>query len=114
MSTYFQFCLVLYLTTQPYPNVWRHAEERFYYNPKSEMKETFPSLNDDWSVHISVIVPAYNEEKRCNCLVIFCCVLLMLKNTKFFFYLLIYLFFSKLLKLSTFICTSNFNFLIKN
>lgn len=58
------FCLVLYLTTQPYPNVWRYAEEKFYFDPATGEREAFPSLNDDWSVHISVIVPAYNEEER--------------------------------------------------
>lgn len=60
----FVFCVVLYLTTQPYPDVWRYDEERFYFNPISGKKEAFPSLKDDWSLHISVIVPAYNEEER--------------------------------------------------
>ena len=58
--------MALYVTTQPYPNVWRHDEEKTYFNPISGKKEAFPSLKDDWSVHISVIVPAYNEEERCK------------------------------------------------
>ena len=58
--------MALYVTTQPYPNVWRDEKEKFYLNPSSGKKEAFPSINDDWSVHLSVIVPAYNEEDRCK------------------------------------------------
>jgi hypothetical protein len=35
-------------------------------NPKSGEKEPFPSIEDEPTVLLSVIVPAYNEEKRCR------------------------------------------------
>lgn len=32
--------------------------------------EAFPSLYEKWSVHLSVVIPAYNEEERCKYLFI--------------------------------------------
>ncbi|XP_046626526.1 dolichyl-phosphate beta-glucosyltransferase isoform X1 [Neodiprion virginianus] len=58
------FCVVLYATTKPYPKVWRHKDENYFYNFHTGEREMFPSLSDDWSVHLSIIVPAYNEEER--------------------------------------------------
>ncbi|XP_043289861.1 dolichyl-phosphate beta-glucosyltransferase [Venturia canescens] len=60
----FVFCGILYVTTKPYPLVWRHEDEKYYFNPRSGMREAFSSLDEEWSVHLSVIVPAYNEEDR--------------------------------------------------
>lgn len=58
------FCLILYLTTQPYPKVWRDEKEKIFYNYQKKRYQDFPSLYDDWSVNLSIIVPAYNEEER--------------------------------------------------
>ncbi|XP_012288096.1 dolichyl-phosphate beta-glucosyltransferase [Orussus abietinus] len=58
------FCLVLYLTTEPYPEIRRSDEEILFFNSQTGQKERFPSLDEDWSVHLSIIVPAYNEEER--------------------------------------------------
>ncbi|XP_046748017.1 dolichyl-phosphate beta-glucosyltransferase isoform X2 [Diprion similis] len=58
------FCMVLYATTKPYPKVWRHEDENYFHNFHTGEKEKFPSLSDNWSVHLSIIVPAYNEEER--------------------------------------------------
>lgn len=41
-------------------------EEEFYNDPVSKRKVKFPSIQDPYSVHLSVIVPAYNEEDRCK------------------------------------------------
>ncbi|KAG7198217.1 hypothetical protein KM043_005624 [Ampulex compressa] len=60
----FLFCIFLYTTTQPYPKVWRHEKEKVFHNFSTKSMEKFPSLQDDWSVHLSVIIPAYNEEER--------------------------------------------------
>lgn len=56
--------MVIYLTTKPYPGVERLEEEEFYKDPKSKNKIKFPSIQDPYSVNLSVIVPAYNEEER--------------------------------------------------
>ncbi|XP_014209510.1 dolichyl-phosphate beta-glucosyltransferase [Copidosoma floridanum] len=50
--------------TDVYPKVVRCEEEKFFLDPASGTKRTFPSLADDWSINLSVIVPAYNEETR--------------------------------------------------
>ncbi|XP_054000478.1 dolichyl-phosphate beta-glucosyltransferase [Hylaeus anthracinus] len=60
----FVFSVILYVMTQPYPNIWRDEKEKYFYNPKTKSNEIFPSLYDDWSVNLSVVVPAYNEEQR--------------------------------------------------
>lgn len=52
--------------TSPYPDIVRHEDEQYYYDPNTGTKEPFPSLNQTPRISLSVIVPAYNEEKRCN------------------------------------------------
>lgn len=64
MDFVFQFCLILYITTQPYPQITRYHEEKYYTNKRTGKKEEFPSLEDKWTVNLSIIVPAYNEEER--------------------------------------------------
>ncbi|XP_046461850.1 dolichyl-phosphate beta-glucosyltransferase-like [Daphnia pulex] len=56
--------LFIYITSVTYAKVVRFKEEKFYLNPKSGEKEPFPSIEDEPTVLLSVIVPAYNEEKR--------------------------------------------------
>lgn len=58
------FSIVLYVTTEPYPKLLRDEREKNFFNPRTKLRENFPSLYDNWSVHLSVVVPAYNEEKR--------------------------------------------------
>lgn len=58
------FCIILYIITSPYPNVIRHKDEKYYTDGKNGEKKLFPSLNEPSSIHLSVIVPAYNEEER--------------------------------------------------
>lgn len=58
------FCLILYITTQPYPKIWRDGKEKVFFDHKTKEYQDFPSLYNDWSVNLSVIVPAYNEEER--------------------------------------------------
>ncbi|XP_034171968.1 dolichyl-phosphate beta-glucosyltransferase wollknaeuel [Osmia lignaria lignaria] len=58
------FVMVLYVITEPYPKIWRDDKEKYFFNPKTGTTEAFPSLYDNWNVHLSVIVPAYNEETR--------------------------------------------------
>lgn len=58
--------MVLYMITERYPKIWRDEKEKYFFNPKTGTTEAFPSLYDNWSVHLSVIIPAYNEETRCK------------------------------------------------
>lgn len=58
------FSVTLYAITQPYPKICRDEKEKCFYNPKTKSTEPFPTLYDNWSVHLSVVVPAYNEEQR--------------------------------------------------
>ncbi|CAK9819609.1 Dolichyl-phosphate beta-glucosyltransferase [Anthophora plagiata] len=58
------FSVVLFIITEPYPKIWRDEKEKYFFDPKTKSSEAFPSLHDNWSVHLSVIVPAYNEEQR--------------------------------------------------
>ncbi|XP_072746583.1 dolichyl-phosphate beta-glucosyltransferase [Anoplolepis gracilipes] len=60
----FLFCIIIYLTSERYPKIWRDENEKFFFNCQTEMKEAFASLHDPWSIHLSVIIPAYNEEHR--------------------------------------------------
>lgn len=54
------------MTSTPYPVVERFKEETTYNDPKSKSKLKFPNIDEVYSVHLSVIVPAYNEEERCK------------------------------------------------
>ncbi|XP_033334266.2 dolichyl-phosphate beta-glucosyltransferase wollknaeuel [Megalopta genalis] len=58
------FTIILHVITQPYPKIWRDDKEKYFLNPKTEKMENFPFFNDNWSVQLSVIIPAYNEEQR--------------------------------------------------
>ncbi|XP_014471417.1 PREDICTED: dolichyl-phosphate beta-glucosyltransferase [Dinoponera quadriceps] len=57
-------CVNIFLTSERYPKIWRDENEKFFFNAQTKTKEAFPSLHDAWSIHLSVIVPAYNEEHR--------------------------------------------------
>jgi len=50
--------------TTPHPIIKRHKEEEYFFNPKTEEKERFPSLDSDPEIDLSIIIPAYDEEKR--------------------------------------------------
>nr|CAD7598538.1 unnamed protein product [Timema genevievae] len=60
----FQLCFVLIKTTTPYPVVSLSEQEKYFLDTKSNKKLEFPSLHEPWSVHLSVIVPAFDEEIR--------------------------------------------------
>ncbi|XP_055681698.1 dolichyl-phosphate beta-glucosyltransferase [Lutzomyia longipalpis] len=57
------FIILKYMTT-PYPRILRHKEEKYYTDPSTKEQKNFPSIEDEASVDLSVIVPAYNEESR--------------------------------------------------
>ncbi|XP_026468576.1 dolichyl-phosphate beta-glucosyltransferase [Ctenocephalides felis] len=57
-------CVVLKLITTPYPIINRSENEKYYLDPKSNKKHTFPTLSDLPTVKLSVVIPAYNEQDR--------------------------------------------------
>ncbi|CAH1635408.1 unnamed protein product [Spodoptera littoralis] len=56
--------IIIYLVTNPYPEMERFEEEKMYNDPKSNSRMRFPNIEEPHSVHLSVIVPAYNEQDR--------------------------------------------------
>ncbi|KYN06012.1 PREDICTED: dolichyl-phosphate beta-glucosyltransferase isoform X2 [Cyphomyrmex costatus] len=58
------FFIIIYVTSERYPKILRDKSEKFFFNCQTKTKEAFPSLYDPWSVQLSVIIPAYNEEER--------------------------------------------------
>ncbi|KAE8743559.1 hypothetical protein FOCC_FOCC010806 [Frankliniella occidentalis] len=55
-------CVVLLYITKPYPEVFRSDAEKYF--KTMDGREPFPSLAEKSSIHLSVVVPAYDEEKR--------------------------------------------------
>ncbi|GAB6022815.1 dolichyl-phosphate beta-glucosyltransferase [Chamberlinius hualienensis] len=54
----------VYLTTKREPDNEVHDSEKFFVNPKNGSTNPFPSIDERGTLTLSVIVPAYNEEKR--------------------------------------------------
>ncbi|XP_037820971.1 dolichyl-phosphate beta-glucosyltransferase [Lucilia sericata] len=50
--------------TTPLPIIKRHKQEKTYLDPNILKNYEFPSIEDEPSLDLSVIVPAYNEEQR--------------------------------------------------
>jgi len=55
---------VIYLTSKTYASVIRFRSETLYVNPATKEKLPFPTIEEKSSLELSVVVPAYNEEKR--------------------------------------------------
>jgi dolichyl-phosphate beta-glucosyltransferase len=60
---FFQLAIFLRASTTPYPQIKRHKEEEFF-KDASGQKHKFPSIEDEPTKKLSVIIPAYEEEKR--------------------------------------------------
>ncbi|XP_066996157.2 dolichyl-phosphate beta-glucosyltransferase [Anabrus simplex] len=62
------YCVYVYLTSSRVPVVYVSEEEKYFYDPRTKKRHMFPSVNYRWSyvrdVHLSVIIPAFNEEHR--------------------------------------------------
>lgn len=50
--------------TTPLPIIKRHKQEKTFLDPNILKNFEFPSIEDEPSIDLSVIVPAYNEEQR--------------------------------------------------
>lgn len=54
------------MTSERYPYLGRCESEKYFFDPSEEKKKQFPSLSDPPGLQLSVIVPSYNEEERCE------------------------------------------------
>ncbi|KAJ6648007.1 Dolichyl-phosphate beta-glucosyltransferase [Pseudolycoriella hygida] len=50
--------------TTPHPIIKRYKEEENFFDPKTKTNEPFPSISENPEIDYSIIVPAYDEEKR--------------------------------------------------
>uniref|UniRef100_A0A1B6E2H3 Dolichyl-phosphate beta-glucosyltransferase n=1 Tax=Clastoptera arizonana TaxID=38151 RepID=A0A1B6E2H3_9HEMI len=57
-------CIFLTKTTTPYPTIERSPDEKCFINVKEGLAIPFPSVEEPWSVRLSVVVPAFDEEVR--------------------------------------------------
>jgi len=56
------FVAAIFATSESIPKIHVYESEKTF--PSNEGRETFPSLDDEPSCDLTVVVPAYNEEKR--------------------------------------------------
>lgn len=59
-----QVGIILKVTTTPFPHIVRHKEEESFVDSVTDERQRFPSLEDPPTLELSVIVPAFDEEKR--------------------------------------------------
>lgn len=63
---FLQIFIAVKAITTPLPKIVRYEDEKYYSDPVSKTKQPFPSINDSPRIALSVIVPAYEEEQRCE------------------------------------------------
>ena len=66
-SHYMQLYVFLWLTTERDPDLERADSEKVFVDPGTMEKHSFPSITSEPSIGITLVVPAYNEQKRCKC-----------------------------------------------
>ncbi|XP_059051316.1 dolichyl-phosphate beta-glucosyltransferase [Achroia grisella] len=54
----------LLVITKPYPVVTKYEEEETYMDKAKDRRLKFPDISENYSVNLTVVVPAYNEEER--------------------------------------------------
>lgn len=66
ISKLLQLFVVQKAITKPFPVIKRRKEEKHFLDPIRILNVDFPSVEDAPTVDLSVIIPAYNEEQRCE------------------------------------------------
>lgn len=62
-----QIFICLKAVTTPHPIIKRHKEEEYFFDPNTKENEKFPSIHSSPTIDFTIVVPAYDEEKRCQC-----------------------------------------------
>lgn len=57
-------CVVIYISSETYPVIRVYESEKFFRDVSGGKQLEFPSIKDSPTISLSVIIPAYNEEKR--------------------------------------------------
>ncbi|KAF5271186.1 hypothetical protein FQR65_LT05330 [Abscondita terminalis] len=65
-SVLLAICVGLIAISNRYPIIMRSRNEKFFIDPSTGKYIEFPAFSDKPTLHLSVIIPAYNEEERCN------------------------------------------------
>ena len=65
-SHYMQLYVFLWLMTERDPDLERADSEKVFMDPGTMEKHPFPSITSEPSIGITLVVPAYNEQKRCK------------------------------------------------
>ncbi|KAK5643902.1 hypothetical protein RI129_007747 [Pyrocoelia pectoralis] len=63
-SVFLAVCAILIAISNRYPIIMRSRKEKYFMDPNSGKFVEFPSIYDKSTLHLSVIIPAYNEEVR--------------------------------------------------
>ncbi|KAK9738568.1 Glycosyl transferase family 2 [Popillia japonica] len=62
-SAFLSACIFLIATSTPYPIVHRNSKEKHFVAPNG-VQFPCPSMSENASLDLSVVIPAYNEEER--------------------------------------------------
>ena len=69
LRMFVQVCLYLVVTTEKEPNLKLSQKERYFVDPSSGEKSPFPTIDEEPTLNLSVVVPAYKEESRRTCFI---------------------------------------------
>ena len=66
MFVSFQGIVIVYLTTSSQPDSCTYESEKSFKNPNNGSLLLFPSLQEKGTHDLTVVIPAFDEEKRCK------------------------------------------------
>lgn len=58
--------MFLWATTSRDPDLRRSQSEQTFLDPKDGKRKPFPKISDPPSLYLSLVVPAYKEQNRCE------------------------------------------------
>ena len=61
-----QLYVFLWLTTARYPNLHQHPSEKQFLDPAMGKSSSFPDIGSPPELYLSLVMPAYKEEDRCE------------------------------------------------
>ncbi|XP_063596303.1 dolichyl-phosphate beta-glucosyltransferase-like [Penaeus indicus] len=64
MAAFIAVCVIVYINSEMYPTIKAYESEKQFVDSGTGEKFDFPSIRDQPTKSLSVVVPAYNEEAR--------------------------------------------------